>query len=436
MLFADRLALMRAAASYGDAVRIVVGPKTLYIFNHPDSAKYVLADNSSNYHKGIGLVQARRTLGDGLLTSDGELWRKQRKVMQPAFQPTRIASQARVVGEEAAALVDRLRRHTGGVPVDVVHELTGFSLGVLGRALLDADLSGFETIGEAFQSVQDQAMTDMLTLGAMPVWSPLPRQSRFRRAHRYLQGAVDQLVEERSRSVLSGRADDDALSKLIGSVAHEPDAAIGRKRLRDELVTLLLAGHDTTASTLGWTCHLVSHHPEVAARLNAEAVEVLGDRLPTYDDLRRLRYTTAVVEEVMRLYPPVWILPRRAQQDDIVAGFHVPAGSEVLICPYTMHRHPAFWDHPLVFDPDRFATSNATRRPRYAYLPFGGGPRFCIGSSLGTMEAVFALALISRELRLVAVPDHPVVAEAMLSLRIRGGLPMRVAQTDDQVSVR
>jgi cytochrome P450 len=422
-LVADRLALMSDAADeYGDAVRMAIGPKTLYFFNHPDHAKHVLADNNANYHKGIGLVQARRALGDGLLTSEGELWRKQRRTIQPVFQHKRITQQAGVVADEAARLVARLRAHVGGEPVDLVHELTGLTLGVLGRSLLDADLSVFDAVGPSFEAVQDQAMFEMVTLSAVPQWLPLPKQLRFRRARRELNRVVDHLVAQRGQ----GGTGDDVLTRLIASTALEPDQRVGTQRMRDELITLLLAGHETTASTLGWACHLMDLHPEVAERVRDEARAVLGDRPPVYEDLRRLTYTTAVIEEVMRLYPPVWILPREAQGDDEVGGYHVPAGSDVLISPYTLHRHPGFWDEPLRFDPGRFDPGRTADRPRYAYLPFGAGPRFCVGSNLGMMEAVFTLAALLRDLRLSTVDGYEVVAEPMLSLRVRGGLPMTV----------
>ncbi|MFC7545992.1 cytochrome P450 [Plantactinospora sp. GCM10030261] len=419
----DRLGMMTSAAErYGDAARLPAGPKELYYFNHPDHAKHVLADNAGNYHKGIGLVHARRALGDGLLTSEGELWRKQRKVIQPAFQHRRITGQAGVVAAEAARLVDRLRAAAGRGPVDVVRQMTGLTLGVLGHTLLDADLGRFDSIGTDFAAVQDQAMFELATLSSVPAWIPLPRQLHFRAARRRLERIVDQLVTERS-----GTSDrDDVLSRLILSAGREPDPRVGRRRLRDELVTLLLAGHETTASTLSWTLYLIDRHPEVRERLREEAVTVLGDRLPTVDDLGRLRYTAMVVEEVMRLYPPVWILPRKALAEDEVGGYHVPAGADVLVCPYTLHRHPEFWPEPERFDPDRFDPDRSTDRARYAYIPFGAGPRFCVGNHLGMMEAAFVVAMLARELRLTRVPGYAVVPEPMMSLRVRGGLPMTV----------
>ncbi|MEH1101382.1 cytochrome P450 [Micromonospora sp. CPCC 205561] len=424
----DRLRMMTLAAErYGDAARLPVGHRQLYFFNHPDHAKHVLTDNAANYQKGIGLVHARRALGDGLLTSEGELWRKQRKVIQPAFQSRRLAQYAGVIGEEAALLVRRLVARIDGPPVDVLEEMTTLTLGVLGRTLLDAELGGFHGVGDSFAAVQDQAMFELETLSTVPHWIPLPRQRRFRRARGHLQHVVDELVAGRGRDV-DGR--DDVLSRLIISTRLESDPRVARQRLRDELVTLLLAGHETTASTLGWSLHLLDRHPAIRQRVREEAVTVLGDRVPVYEDLHRLRFTAMVVEEAIRLYPPVWLLPRKAQQADEIGGYHVPAGADILISPYTLHRHPRFWDAPERFDPDRFDAQRTSERPRYAYIPFGAGPRFCVGNNLGMMEATLVLAMLARDVRLTGVPGRPVVPEPMLSLRVRGGLPMTVRKVD------
>ncbi|MDY7090319.1 MAG: cytochrome P450 [Actinomycetota bacterium] len=421
----DRLRMLSdAAARYGDVARLPVGHKTLYLFNHPDTAKHVLAENSGNYTKGIGLVHARRALGDGLLTSEGELWRKQRKVIQPAFQSRRIAAQAGPVAEEAMKLVARLRTAVGGEPVDVVSELTGLTLGVLGRTLLDADLSEFDDIGGAFAAVQDQAMFELATLSAVPTWVPLAKQLRFRRARAHLDRIVQELVARRKAAATAG---EDVLTRLIASAEREADPRVGRMRLRDELVTLLLAGHETTASTLSWTLHLTSDRPDVWERLHDEAVAALGDDLPTFADLEKLTYTSAVIEEAMRLYPPVWLLPRIAKEPDVIGGYPVPGKADVLVSPYTLHRHPGFWPDPERFDPGRFEAAARGDRPRYAYIPFGAGPRFCVGNHLGLMEAVFVIACLARELRLTTAPGWTVRPEPMLSLRIRGGLPMRVS---------
>lgn len=426
-LAVDRLGMMRDAAGLSDAVRVSMGPKKLYILNRPDYAKHVLADHAANYHKGMGLVESRRVLGDGLLTSEGELWRAQRRNVQPAFRPGRIAAQAGAVAEESGRLVELLRGRAGDTPVDVLHEVTGLTLGVLGRTLMDTGLQGHGGIAHAFEAVQDQAMFDMVTQGLVPTWVPFATQRRFRRARRDLTRIVDALVADRGARMSEGDGADDAFARMILAARGREDPALGRRLLQEELVTLLLAGHETTASTLGWTLLLLARHPHVRDLLREEARGVLaGGRLPEAEDLHKLTYTTQVVQEAMRLYPPVWILPRIAQGPDEVGGFTVPAGADVLVCPYTLHRHPEFWDDPERFDPGRFDPSRVANRPRYAYIPFGAGPRFCVGSNLGMMEAVFVTALVTRDLDLTVVPGHRGIAEPMMSLRMRGGLPMTI----------
>src|SRR5690606_2900173 len=252
-------------------------------------------------------IQARRVLGDGVLTSHGEVWRRQRRTIQPLFQNKRLALLDSVIAEEAGRLVERLRARVGGGPVDLAGEMTALALGVLGRTLLDADLADHPLIGHAFEGVQDQAMFEMVTLSLVPLWLPLPLHLRFRRARRELHRIADRLVAERLRRPTGG---DDLLSRLIAASDRAGGRRAARDRLREELITILLAGHETTASTLSWAFHLLDRHPEVRERVRAEAVSVLGDRPPTHQDLHRLTYTTMVLEEVMRLYPPVWALTR------------------------------------------------------------------------------------------------------------------------------
>jgi cytochrome P450 len=423
-LWTDRLAMLSDAADeYGDAVHFRMGLKNLYFFNHPDHAKYVLADNAANYHKGIGLTEAKRLLGEGLLTSEGELWRRQRRTIQPAFRRDRLGDFAGMIAGEASTLVSRLESKVGGGPVDVLAEMTRLTLSVLGAALLDADLGPFISLGHAFEEVQDQAMFEMVTLRMLPIWLPIPRHRRFHAALRELEDAAMALVDEREASPKPGSGD--MITRLLDAYRDEPES-VRRRRLRDELLTILLAGHETTASTLSWAWYLVDQHPEVADRMHAEALEVLGDRLPVLEDLNRLPYTTMVIQETMRLYPPVWGLTRRALADDVVGGYRVPAGSDVMISPYTLHRHPGFWPDPQRFDPLRFEQANADVTHRYAYIPFGAGPRVCVGSHLGMMEATFVASMVARKFRLGLVPGRKVKPEAMLSLRVQGGLPMLV----------
>ena len=426
-LWFDRLAMLTDAASeFGDVVKFAMGPKTLYFFNHPDHAKHVLADNAANYHKGIGLAEARRLiLGDGLLTSEDEVWKHQRRIIQPAFRRDRLAGFASVVTDAGQALAARLSARVGDT-VDLSEEMTRLTMSVLGKSLLGADLSPLRMLGPAFEVAQDRAMFEMVSLGAVPVWLPLPRNHRFRRARAQLEDAVEVLVAGRAHA--RGGDGTDLLSLLAGAYSGERDARKRWRVLRDELITILLAGHETTASTLSWTWYLLSSHPEAEAAIHAEAVEVLGDRTPGHEDLARLPYTTTVIQEAMRLYPPVWGLTRKSLAADVVGGYRVPAGADLMISPYTLHRHPGFWPDPNQFRPERFKTSAAVTTHRYAYIPFGAGTRVCVGSHLGMMEATLIAAMVARDFRFELAPSARPEPEAMLSLRVRGGLLVRVCR--------
>jgi enediyne biosynthesis protein E7 len=425
-LWQDRLSLLSDAADeFGDVVRFAMGPKTIYYFNHPDHAKHVLADNAGNYHKGMGLAQARRRiLGDGLLTSEGDTWRRERRVLSPAFRRERIAGFAGVVADAGAALVGRLETRVGEGPVDLVSEMTWLTMNVLGRTLLDADLSKLHMLGPAFDVAQDQAMFEMVTLGAVPLWLPLPRSRRFRTARRQIDDSVRTLLAARGRGAAADS--EDVISLLLAADGGERDAGARWRVLRDELVTILLAGHETTASTLSWTWYLLARHAEAASAMRAEAVRVLGDRPPRFEDVAGLPYTTSVIQEAMRLYPPVWGLPRKAQAADEIDGYRIPAGADVMICPYTLHRHPGFWPDPDQFVPERFASWSPPPAHRYAYIPFGAGPRVCVGSHLGMMEAVLIAAMVARKFRFELAGTADPRPEPNLSLRVRGGLPVRV----------
>lgn len=426
-LWYDRLALLSdAAGEFGDVVRFAMGPKTIYFFNHPQHAKHILADNAANYHKGMGLEQAkRRILGDGLLTSEGETWRQERRALSPAFRRERIAGFADVVTDAGGTLVQRLGARVNNGTVDLVSEMTSLTMNVLGKTLLDADLTPLRMLGPAFDVAQDQAMFEMVTLGALPLWLPLPRNFRFRSARRQLDDAVRALLATRDRDRDGARGSDDVISLLLAAYGPERDSGARWRGLRDELVTILLAGHETTASTLSWTWYLLAAHPEAAAAVQAEAVSVLGERTPGFEDLTRLPYTTMVIQEAMRLYPPVWGLPRKALAADEIDGYRIPAGADVMVCPYTLHRNPRFWPDPDRFDPERFASSGPPPAHRYAYIPFGAGPRVCVGSHLGMMEAVLVTAMVARRFRFELAGAEP-RPEPNLSLRVHGGLPVRV----------
>jgi enediyne biosynthesis protein E7 len=418
----DRLGLMTSlAAQFGDAVRFSIGNASLYFFNHPDHAKHILIDNASNYGKGIGLIQARRALGQGLLTADGNIARRQRRTILPAFGHEHAAEFTDVVVAETNSLLAWLDRQVDRGPVDLTGELRQLTLRVLGRSLLGSSLEPVDQISRAFDVVQDQAMFEVVTLGMVPHWLPLPRNFRFRRARQRLNDVVARILADRSDGAAGGSGRPDLTGRLLRGHGHPAASSPDYRQLRDELLTVLLAGHETTASTLGWLWHLVDSAPDVAERLQAEARDVLGDRDPRSEDAERLVYTRMVVHEALRLYPPVWLLPRRAVSADLIGGYHVPAGADVVLSPYTLHRHPGFWPDPSRFDPGRFAAGEGGLVHRYAYIPFGIGPRCCIGSSLGMLEATLVTAMVARTFRMRSVPQGQPSIQPMLSLRPAGG---------------
>jgi enediyne biosynthesis protein E7 len=411
----DRIGLMTALSrEYGDAVRFRMGPRQLHFLNHPTYARHVLSDNSANYRKGIGLIQAKRVLGEGLLTSEGEQWAAQRRTVQPALNRERVQRSAGVVTTAARAMTERWCAQPG--QRDVLADLTGLTIEILERAVLNADLGPPQPLAKAFDVVQDQAMFEMTTLGTVPHWLPLPRQIRYRAARRVIDEAVDRLIDQH----MTRAPGEDLLSRMLAAHPHgKTDTS-----LRDQVVTILLAGHETTASTLSWVLHELSQNPMVARRVRAEADAVLGCRTACEHDPAALPYTTTVVEETLRLHPPVWLLPRRAIGPDRVGDQLVTADSDVLICPYTLHRDAAFWDEPDRFRPERFASGH--RRTAYAYLPFGAGPRVCVGSYLGMLNAVLVTAVVTQRVELQPVSGHHVSAAAMLTLKPAGGLPLVV----------
>lgn len=412
----DRAALMSELTRSHDAVRLRLGPQQLYYFTLPEHAQHVLTHNASNYEKGIGQRHARRALGRGLLTNEGPGWRAARRTLSPAFRGERSSDQGAIVDRETVRMVRELRHDvdpSAPVHVDAQEMLTKLTIRILGPALFDRDLTVYTQLAAAFDTVQAQAVFEMLTLNAVPPWLPLPRQRRFRRALDYLDAVADDLHARWHGD--ASAPDLVSLTRTSGAT----DAAV-RRHLRDELVTMLLAGHETTATTLTWALTLLEQQPEVRARIRSEALEALPDEPVAAPGigplLRALPYTTAVVHEVARLYPAVWLLSRQAKEADTIGGFAVPAGAQVVLSPYALHRDPRFWDHPDEFRPSRFLSSFPDVH-RYAYLPFGAGPRSCVGQRMGMTEAVVSLARLCRELDFSAVGKPPRRSEALLTLK-------------------
>jgi cytochrome P450 len=423
----DPLGFVAALArDYGDVVRLAMGPVSVYLVHHPDGVKHVLQDNNQNYVKGPVIGRVKVLIGEGLFTSEGAFWRRQRRLAQPAFHRERIAGFAGTMvhrtAERLAGWDAAVRR---GEPIDVAAEMNALALTIVGETLFGRDLSG-EAVeaGRALRVALETTALRAMSWLVSPIWWPTPRNRAFRAAVRTLDALVYDLIDSRRRSAAPA---DDLLGMLVAARDEDTGEGMSRLQLRDEVMTFLLAGHETTAVALAWTWYLLARHPEIGEQARAETLAVLGDRAPALDDLPRLPLARMVVEEAMRLYPPVWGVGRQAIAADRIGGYDIPAGALVNLSPWVTHRHPDFWDDPERFDPERFRPGVERTRPRFAYFPFSGGPRLCIGETFALMEAQLVVAMMLQRYRLTLVDPRPVVAETTLTLRPRGGLSMRAA---------
>jgi cytochrome P450 len=417
----DPIALfMKSFRDYGEVVRFRFGPKVAHLVSSPAGVNHVLAENNKNYGKQTrGYRNLRYVLGNGLLTSEGETWKRQRRIAQPAFHRQRIAGFAQTMvraAEEAAADLEPRR----GLEVDLHHEMMRLTLRVVGETLLGYDpTDAADEVGAALTYLLAIANERSSRIIALPPVFPTRQNRKFRRARATLDAVVMRMIADR-RKKPADRAD--LLSMLIESRDADTGDAMDDRQLRDEAMTIFLAGHETTANALTFTWLLLSRYPQTFRELRSELQQILGGRSPGIDDLPKLTLTRRILQESMRLYPPAWIIARSAIGADEIGGYEIPARSILLISPYVVHRHPGLWEDPEGFDPQRFASEPA----RGAYLPFGGGPRMCIGNAFATMEAELVLATLAQRLQFDLVPGSGVELEPSITLRPRNGVKMRI----------
>lgn len=418
--------VVRMMTDYGDLASYRIGPYTGYLTSHPDYVRHILQDNHTNYSKDVYSYQMLKpVIGEGLVTSDGDHWLRQRRLIQPAFHRKHIAIFGSLITEATLDLLDHWRSDVeDGQPVDVFQEMARLTLRLIGEILFSLDITqDVDTIGTAFTTLNEDVSYRLRTVFVPPLWVPTPRNLAFRKARSELDRIVYEIIAERRES---NRSRNDLLDMLLEAREEGSDAGMSDQQLRDEAMTLLLAGHETTATALAWIWYLLSTHPTEFHRLIAELERVLGDRVPTVDDVPALEHTERVIQEALRLYPPIWIVGRSAIADDRIASYIIPAGSVVLFSQYAIHRHPGFWENPMGFDPDRFAPARSAGRHPYAYFPFGGGPRLCLGGSLSMLEMQLIVATIAQNFRLDLVPGHSVLPEPLVTLRPRHGMPMNL----------
>ena len=410
---------MKVAREYGDLPYFRLGSFPVYLLNHPDLVKEVLVTQQNKFIKSRALQRARILLGNGLLTSEGDLHRRQRRLAQPAFHRERLAAYADQMTECALKLRDRWTEGT----LDVSTEMMRLTLAVVGKTLFSADVeSEASEIGEALTTVLKMFNLLMMPFSEYLEKLPLPSMRRFEKARARLDKTIYGMIRERRQS---GRDTGDLLSMLLLAQDQEGDGqGMTDQQVRDEALTLFLAGHETTANALTWTWYLLSQNTDCERRLHAEVDEVLQGRPPQATDLPALRYTEMVLAEAMRLYPPAWAIGRMSLEPFELRGLRIEARSILIASPYVMHRDPRWFPDPQRFDPERWLPEARDARPKFSYFPFGGGARICIGERFAWMEGVVALATLAQKWKLRLVPGHKVDTLPLITLRTRHGMKM------------
>jgi cytochrome P450 len=414
----DQLDTMtRWARQYGDLVSARFGPRRVVFANHPELVEQVLVEQNRKFIKHYRLRQTRRTLGQGLLTSEADFWRSQRKLAQPAFHRERISAYARLMVDNAERM---LTTWADGQTRDVQDDMMRLTLEIVARTLFDAEIGG-DTVdaSAAMETLMRSFIARSGSLLHVPHWIPTPLNLRVERAIQRLERILMNIIAERRKS---GADRGDLLSMLLHAQDEDSGRRMSDRQLRDEVMTLFMAGHETTANTLAWSWFLLAGHPASESRLHAELDQVLGGRAPTAADLPRLTYTESIINETLRVYPVVWVLGREATEPVDLGGYRIPAGTTVFTPQWVIHRDSRWYGDAETFRPERWEGGLIQRIHRYAYFPFGGGPRICIGNNFAQMEATLILATIAQRFRLKLAPDAMVEPLATITLRPAHGV--------------
>ena len=428
----DTLGYLRnLALTYGDLVHFQIGKQKFFLINDPDVIREILVTDHRNFTKGRGLEVAKRLLGEGLLTSEGEFHRRQRRLAQPAFHRQRVAAYGAVMTAHAELLSAKWQN---GARLDMAQEMMGLTLGIVAKTLFNTDLEA-ETreIGAAVSEAVH--LMDFAMLPYAPLLERLNPaiKRRFDRARARLDATVYRMIREH-RADTEDRGD--LLSMLLLAQDELGDGGgMTDEQLRDEAMTIFLAGHETTANALTWTWYLLSQHPEVERKLHAELDSVLSGRRPTDADVANLPYTRRVLAESMRCYPPAWVVGRRVIADYQIGDYTLPAGSICMISQYVTHHDPRWYPEPMRFDPDRWTPEAQEQRPKFAYYPFGSGPRVCIGEGFAWMEGILLIATLAQRWRMRLVPEQKIALQPVVTLRPRYGMQMTLERRTDNTPI-
>lgn len=414
---------LRAGVEYGPVSRFEMGSKPFYLITGPEEVKHVLQDNHRNYRKGYD--QAKPLMGNGLVTSEGDFWLKQRRLIQPMFNRSRLAFFSGFMTQATAEMLARWDSLAArGETVDVAEEMMHLTQTIIVRAMFSTDIGDqAKALGAAFDETLRYLNRVLFSPSPLLTSLPTPANRRHKQALQFLDEFICGLIRSKRRS---GEDTNDLLSLLVFTRDEETGEGMDDRQIRDELMTIFLAGHETTANTLAWTWYLLSLNPEVESRLVAEIDAVLGGKPSEFDDLKNLTYTPLVLHEALRLYPPAWMFARHAIEDDVVGGFTIPKGEMLMFSPYVTHRLPQHWEDPEQFDPERFLSERSQNRHKFAYFPFGGGPRLCLGNNFALIEAQLVMTRVLQSFRLHLAAGAEVRPTPIATLQPRPGVPMKL----------
>lgn len=416
---------LRAGIEFGPVARFEMGSKPFYLITGPDEVKYVLQDNHRNYRKGYD--QAKPLMGNGLVTSEGDFWLKQRRLIQPMFNRSRLAFFSAYMIRATEEMLERWDSLAAREEVaDVADEMMRLTQTIIVRAMFSTEIGDqAEALGAAFDETLNHLNRVLFSPSPLLTSLPTPANRRHKRALEFLDTFIYGLIRSKRRS---GEDTGDLLSLLVFSRDEETGEGMDDRQIRDELMTIFLAGHETTANALAWTWYLLAQNPEEEARLVEEVDTVLGGRPAVFDDLKNLTCIPLALHEGLRLYPPAWMFARHAVEDDVVGGFTIPKGEMLMFSPYVTHRLPQHWEDPERFDPGRFTSERSENRHKFAYFPFGGGPRLCLGNNFALIEAQLVMARMLQRFRLRLEPGVEVRPTPIATLQPRPGVPMRLVR--------
>ncbi len=416
--------LMKTSEDFPEIARFRFAHLPMVLLSDPETVRHVLQTNNKNYKKGIEYEHLKPVLGEGLLTSEGDFWLRQRRLAQPAFHKDKIAGFAEEMVACTSDILDKWDEKKSSA-IDIHSEMMHLALNIVGRTLLSTNvLDEANEVEKALAISIEESFHRVQALINLPLWLPVPRHLKYNKSRESLNKIVEKIIRERRNSA---HRYNDLLEMLMDVQDEDTGEKMSDKQLRDEIMTIFLAGHETTANALTWGIYLLSQHPGVLSKFYEEIDSVLGKRTPSFDDLKNLPYLNQIIHEVLRLYPPAWILGRTALADDEIAGVKVSKGNNMIISPYQIHRSKKYWENPDDFVPERFTPEKMKDLHKFVYFPFGGGPRFCIGNNFALIEMQLIFAMIGQRFRFQLEPGFKVEADPLITLRPKYGMKMNLS---------